>query len=156
MHFRHVARMDQNRDPLLSVFRAALEGPLGPTPLAYALRRGFDEIEALRQIGASWSQIVGAINACLVAAGRDEVSAATLRGMMGRLARNAVPGDNANPGNHTSSTHPSLPSSAVVHGPVVGQIPFQSMQGESKRGSTSMLDDAAELAATLQRIRDIK
>ena len=148
--------MDQNRDPLLSVFRAALEGPLGPTPLAYALRRGFDEIEALRQIGASWSQIVGAINACLAAAGRDEVSAATLRGMMGRLARNAVPGDNAGTGNHAGSAHPPLPSAGTSRLQVAGHLTSKLMRGESKRGSTSMLDDAAELAATLQRIRDIK
>jgi hypothetical protein len=147
--------MTQQIETSLPGFRSALDGPLGPTTLAYSLRSAVDEIDSLRRSGASWKQICAAINSCLQDAGREPVGSATLRGMIARLdsthrVRNVPPPSDAR------LSGPSQPSPTVPERAPEPQTPNSSISGESEPHAGGTLSDAAEFADRLNKLRSIR
>lgn len=67
-------------------FREALSCDLGPLKLSSALAKILPQIKRQRDLGASWQQISDCLSAVLETESRPRVNAATLRGIVRRIA----------------------------------------------------------------------
>ncbi len=78
---------EEGRMPDLNTrFRAALCTEFGPQPLAAALREVRDLVLQARGRSVPWENLATALSSVLAEANRPPISAATLRGMMRRMA----------------------------------------------------------------------
>lgn len=134
----------------------ALESPLGPTRVSFAIKTCANDIAALRTAGSSWEQILIAFNDALARRGRKAISADMLRGIYGRYAPSALPGPkSAQMGNGDAQDRSQQEKMLVTERPGVAATQNKSMKGEFGTGLSDTLQDADRKAATLQQLKDI-
>jgi hypothetical protein len=134
-----------------------LDGPLGPTSLAFALKDCHAIVQSLRQNGASWNQILDPVNAAMRKVGKEQVSVDTLRGMVAREERRIRKKQASKAKLDSSGANPSKahhPQQARVAGSAAPETK-KSMKGESQQPSQGRLEDAAVIAAALELMKDI-
>lgn len=133
-----------------------LKGPLGKTSLSFALRGCFDLLEVLRQQGASWNQILPPVNDILKKAKRTAISVDTLRGIFGREERKRA----KEPRKRELVPEPLSAAKSspqeVEAADAIPQNPGKLMKGESSEQLSDRLQDAADVATALEKLKEVR
>jgi hypothetical protein len=160
-----VTHRDGNLQQLQERFKSSLSSDFGPHKLTTALENVIDLISAARNQRVTWDQIVAALQPILVSTDgrRNDLDAATLRGICGRLVRRRQSDKQSiESADDLRRQDVQLPSPQAFETNFLSSSSGSSLPSKidsstnTKNGHTVLDDKASRLVASHRRLREIR